>query len=108
MEKIDELLLELKRVLSVIDDNYIVKIKSILDGDSEYDRLFYHYVDNLGIDKKIAKKLCNDRVKDVTSYINTNNRIRDYYYINDINDEDSKFNDLYKISLFLNKVLMEN
>ncbi len=97
MEKIDELLLELKRVLSVIDDNYIVKIKSILDGDSEYDRLFYHYVDNLGIDKKIAKKLCNDRVKDVTSYINTNNRIRDYYYINDINDEDSKFNDLYKI-----------
>ena len=44
MNNIDKLLLELKRVLSVIDDNYITKIESILDGDSEYDRLFYHYV----------------------------------------------------------------
>ena len=97
MDKIDELLLELKRVLSVIDDNYFVKIKSILDGDSEYDRLFYHYSDNLGIDKNSSKELCINRVKELTRHINTNNRLRDYYLIREINDKDREFIDLYKI-----------
>ena len=97
MDKIDELLLEIKRVLSIIDDNYIIKIISILDGDSEYDKLFYHYVDRLGIDRKIAKRLCIDKVEKVTRYIDTNNRLKDYYRIKQINDKDSVFTDLYHI-----------
>lgn len=97
MDKIDELLLEIKRVLSIIDDNYIIKIKSILDGDSEYDKLFYHHVDRLGIDRKIAKRLCIEKVEKVTRYIDTNNRLKDYYRIKQINDKDSVFTDLYHI-----------
>ncbi len=97
MDKIEELLLEIKRVLSIIDDNYIIKIISILDGDSEYDKLFYHYVDRLGIDRKIAKRLCIDKVEKVTRYIDTNNRLKDYYHIKQINDKDSVFTDLYHI-----------
>lgn len=97
MDNIDSLLLELKTVLSVIDDSYINKIASILNGDSEYDKLFYHYVDKLGVDRNSAKELCCARIEEITKTINTNNKLRDYYYIKEINDKDSEFIDLYTI-----------
>ena len=97
MDKVDELLLELKRVLSIIDDSYIIKIKCILDGDSEYDKLFYHYVDRLGLDNNTAKRLCIDKIEKVTRFIHTNNKLKDYYRIKKINNKDSNFTDLYYI-----------
>ena len=92
MDNIDKLLLELKKVLSVIDDNYITKIESILDGDSEYDRLFYHYVKRFGIDEKNSKALCIDRIKSVAKKYD----ITDYYILLDL-DNESTITDIYRI-----------
>lgn len=92
MDNIDNLLLELKRVLSVVDDNYISKIKSILAGDSEYDKLFYHYVDKLGLDKGVSKQLCSEKIKSVSK----NNSISDYYIIKEINGS-VIFTDIYSV-----------
>lgn len=97
MDKIDELLFELKRILSVIDNNYIFKIKSILDGDSDYDKLFYHYVNKIGIDSINAKKMCNDRIKEITNEKSRKNMLKDYYSIKELTDDNAEFTDLYMI-----------
>ncbi len=95
MDNIDNLLLELKRVLSVVDDNYISKIALTLKDDSEYDRLFYHYADLCGVDKKCAKSMCVDKInvsnKDISACL------FDYYAVKDINSDNAIFTDLYKI-----------
>ena len=57
-EKIKLLLSKLKELLSVLDDNYIDKIYNILIQDSDYDRLFYHYVKEYKINQSDAKILC--------------------------------------------------
>ena len=95
MDNIDNLLLELKRVLSVIDDSYISKIVSILNGVSEYDRLFYHYVDLYGINKDSAKDKCIDRIN--VSKKNISDCLFDYYLKNEINSDTAIFTDLYNI-----------
>lgn len=95
MDNIDNLLLELKRVLSVVDDNYISKIALTLKDDSEYDRLFYHYADLCGVDKECAKSMCIDKIsgsnKDISACL------FDYYAVKDINSDNAIFSDLYKI-----------
>ena len=95
MDNIDNLLLELRRVLSVVDDNYISKIALTLKDDSEYDRLFYHYADLCGVDKECAKSMCIDKIngsnKDISACL------FDYYAVKDINSDNAIFTDLYKI-----------
>lgn len=92
MDNVDKLMYELKRVLSIIDDEYIRKIKGILSGDSEYDKMFYHYANRFGVDRKKAKSLCIDRINNVTK----NNDIRDYYIMLDM-DSESTITDIYRI-----------
>ena len=95
MDNIDNLLLELKRVLSVVDDNYISNIALILKDDSEYDRLFYHYADLCGVDKEYAKSMCIDKING--SNKNISECLFDYYAVKDINSSSAIFTDLYKI-----------
>ena len=95
MDNIDSLLLELKRVLSVVDDNYISKIALILKDDSEYDRLFYHYADLCGVDKECAKSMCIDKINGSNKSISKS--LFDYYAKKDINSDNVLFTDLYKI-----------
>lgn len=95
MDNVDKLLLELKRVLSVVDDNYITKIALILKLPSEYDNLFYHYADTCGVDRINAKSLCINKIngsnKDISSCL------FDYYAMKDISSDSAFFTDLYKI-----------
>ena len=95
MDNVDNLLLELKRVLSIVDDNYITKIALILKLPSEYDRLFYHYADICGVDRNCAKRMCIDKIngsnKDISKCL------FDYYAMKDINSDSAIFTDLYKI-----------
>ena len=95
MDNVDKLLLELKRVLSVIDDEYITKIALILKLPSEYDRLFYHCADSCGVDRICAKSLCIDKINGSNKEISK--CLFDYYATNDINSSNAIFTDLYKI-----------
>ena len=95
MDNIDSLLLELKRVLSVVDDNYISKIALILKLPSEYDRLFYHYADICGVDRNCAKSMCIDKINCSNKSISKS--LFDYYAMKDINSDSAIFTDLYKI-----------
>ena len=95
MDNVDKLLLELKRVLSVIDDEYITKIALILKLPSEYDRLFYHCAYTCGVDRNNAKSLCINKIngsnKDISKCL------FDYYAMKDISSYSALFTDLYKI-----------
>ena len=95
MDNVDKLLLELKRILSVVDDEYVTKIALILRWSSEYDRLFYKCADICGVDKKRAKSMCIDKINGINKDISMS--LFDYYALKDINSDTVFFTDLYKI-----------
>ena len=95
MDNIDNLLLELKRILSILDGEYINKISLILKGESEYDRFFYHCASICGVDKEYAKSLCFDKIKNGDKGIS--DCLFDYYATKDINSDSVLFTDLYKV-----------
>ena len=95
MDNVDKLLLELKRILSVVDDEYVTKIALILRWSSEYDRLFYKCADICGVDKKRAQSMCIDKINGINKDISMS--LFDYYALKDINSDTVFFTDLYKI-----------
>ena len=57
-EKIKKLLNKIIEILSVIDEDYVSILFNILNGDSEYDKLFFKYVNDYDLDERTAKNDC--------------------------------------------------
>ena len=104
-ENIRLLLDKLKETLSIIDDKYIDKIYNILISDSDYDKLFFKYVNDYKLDKNNIKQECIKYIlKNTKSSFFNKNDITNYY---NGNIEEKKENNIELKNVFFSNIYDE-